>query len=337
MGVFKRALATVAVAAAGFPGAASAAPQRADTRIRAELTTRLRQLSDFECRFAQAYVIVRDRREDAHYKRLEAKMRRGGFNGGFFMPPPGVYRSRGRMWRLNGLLRIDKVLGIATAKTELGFGHGLWTPLRSISVFSPARNETLTVMSMHSRPFGTIAEPSLGLESPLLWAIGVVAPKMRHWLTPSDVAKMALAPLSHGRWSVTRVVSVKLGRTVARIYSIWTVSAGRAPPELLSFTELYDKFAVLRVKCSGFVRTAGLSLPTRLTARSYFPHWGLINEHRLSGIRFQIRPIGDTKSVYRIKFPSGSFVHDVRVDHTFQIGRHPSYLTDHEIFMRLKH
>ncbi len=305
--------------------------------LRSAVAGRLRELRDFSCSYLQSNLVVGNPGQVAFLRRYDSRLRKQGFKGGVFTPPPGAYRYRCRLFKLGGDLRVVSRLTKATVRKELAANRTPWLPYSAIRVLTHTRSETLSRMSRRAPFLGTIAAPALRHKLPLLWALGILTPASRHMLGVADLAGFSFAPLPSGRWSASLAEVIgPPGRSAVRVTGVWHFSAGPRP-RMLSFKELYGKFAVVRIACSGFRRLGGLSLPTKVSARYFDPSWGLVGGCTLSHIRYRIRPAGNVKALYRIKFPAGTVVHDERVGRSFVVRGKPSYLTDHDIYEMLKH
>ncbi len=331
-------MACICLIAAVFSSTAAAAvPQRTRRQVPlAKLRSRLAALSNFTARYRSMVVGSDSAAMKALVAKADAQAVKRGYRGTFSSGPNKLgYRFHLRF--LDGRLRVKRLISAATLKTEYAHGGaGSVGQTQLIRVWTPERSESLSYMMAGRHPNGTISAPALP-QVALLWALGLSAPVSRHWATGKGITPRSLTRAGKHEWLFrqrTRLAVPRMG--MVAVLSIWTISTF---PHLriVKFVQKIGRWTLVRARCSEFRIAGGMALPGKIVVRRYLGRLGLASTEVLYHIRYRRSPAENILARYRIKFPVGAWVQDMRTDHTFQITKHPSYLTDHEIFMRLKH
>jgi|GEM_PF-7003854 hypothetical protein len=311
-----------------------AAPARQTPLPRIE--RRLLLLKNFTARYVLVLEYAKNPVIRAFNAKVEARMVRMGFQGTFSSGPD-------RMWYayhlryLNGHLRVTRTVPASDMKKDFPAnekGAVIESPL--IRVWLPTRRESLVHTQLSRTPFGTIKAPRFP-QSPLIWALGLAAPASRHWLSAKGLAGMRLSRDGAHKWFLeARSVVAPPGTRPVTVVGRWTIAT--VPDiRITGFVQRVGRQLITRVSCSRFHKIGNLDLPTKVVVEHYLGNLGLAGKDVLTDISYRISPATNSLSRYPIKFPVGASVQDMRIAHAFVITGHPSYLTDHEIFLRLKH
>lgn len=326
----------VAACPAAVQPALASGPRGQKEKILAMLAARSRDLQSFTARYHYSYQGFNNAAERAFIKKYQAKLKKSGFRGKLVTGPGGKFRYTYRLRFLKGWLRTTRRVTSATVKKE--FTHGglaMVDPSPRVRVWTPTRYESLSYTLVTKHPRGTISAPQFPVRLPLLYALGLSDMVTRRWIRPRTISHLGLKPLGKGRWVLTKTSTISVPGVAGRAVAHWTITE-RPHLAITGFTQRVGGYLVEEVRCSAFRSVGGLALPGTVLAKFWNGNFGLVAKYRLSRIRYRLLPRGNTLARYRIKFPVGARVYVQHTNQEILITKHPSYLTNGEIYRHFK-